>query len=93
MTNRQLFWVARVVVEYRKVHRHVSFAIQFLINFYNEHSLEHDVKKSQNFQEAFGCKNEEIDEDEILISFNELADFGLDVEDFEKLYENLKFLG
>lgn len=92
MTDKQLFWVARGVVEYRKIHRVVPFLFQALGNSIIGFSFEHDFRRSKKFQEAFGC--EKIEEEKLEgKKFEELSIFGIDLSDLEEAYDGFKFLG
>jgi hypothetical protein len=93
MSNKQLFWVARAVFEYRKLHREVPLTIRILGDYFNGINFEYDFKRSKNFQEAFGCKNDALFEKNIFGKLYELSIFGFDVKEFEKIHEKFKFLG
>lgn len=95
LSNKQLFWVARAVFEYRKLHREVPFAVRILGNFFNGLNFEHDFRLSKNFQDAFGCQMEtNVNKSFQVEKFDELfSNFGIDFEEFIKLLEKFKFLG
>lgn len=94
MSNQQLFWVARAVFEYRKLHREVPFTVRVLGNFFNGLNFEHDFRLSKNFQKVFGCKNEDkVKKEDDVSKLDEIAIFGIDFKEFERTNEKFKYLG